>query len=205
MTDPANTPGAATGAEPPATMGEVKALIRKKLRGRGEHEHTGLNIYPMMDMMTILLVFMVMQFASSSAAVVTESEEMKLPYSLSTEVLQDATPVQLTRDSLLVAGRQVIPLRQGRIDPSYKQGGASSLVVPALQRRMCEVRDQRKALAALNPRNPFQGEVQVIADRRTPYRTITEVLYTLGQCEFSQLRFIVGRAPSPSTTQPAAP
>lgn len=183
-------------AHPHAPMSQVKSLIRRKLRKHAEEEHQGLNIYPMMDMMTILLVFMVMQFASSSAAIVVESDEMRLPYSISTEALQDATPVLLTRTALLVDGRRIIDLREGRVDPSDKQGGATSMLIPALQRRMCEIRDFKKQVAQRNPSRPFGGEVQVIADRRTPYRTITEVLYTLGQCEFHELRFIVGRPPA---------
>ncbi len=181
----------------PASMSQVKSAIRRKLRKHAEEEHQGLNIYPMMDMMTILLVFMVMQFASSSAALVTESEEMQLPYSISTQALQDATPVILTRDALLVDGRRLIGLTNGRVAASDKQGGASSLLIPSLQRRMCEIRDFKKQVAQRNPNRPFGGEVQIYADRRTPYRTVTEVLYTLGQCEFHELRFIVGRPPAP--------
>jgi biopolymer transport protein ExbD len=188
-----STPQTGTGH---ATMSQVKAIVRRKLNKREEHEHTGLNIYPMMDMMTILLVFMVMQFASSSAAIVVESEEMRLPFSISQEQLQEAVPVQITRDALLVDNQQMIPLRAGRVDPSHKQGGATSMLIPVLQRRMCEIRDRKKQIAQLNPNQPFGGEVQIIADRRTPYRTITEVLYTLGQCEFRELRFLVGR-PAP--------
>ena len=34
-------------------------------------------------------------------------------------------------------------------------------------------------------------EVQIIADKRTPYRTLVEVLYTMGQSEFKAMRFVV--------------
>lgn len=176
-----------------APMSQVKSLIRRKLRKIEEHEHTGLNIYPMMDMMTILLVFMVMQFASSSAAIVTESDEMRLPYSVSTETLQDAVPLQITRDAILVDGRRLVGLRNGRVDARDKQGGAASMLIPSIQRSMCQIRDIKKSIQRNDPNQPFGGEVQIIADRRTPYRTIAEVLYSVGQCEFHELRFIVGR------------
>ena len=41
-----------------ASMGQVKALIRRKLRRVPPHEEQSLNIYPMMDVMTIILVFL---------------------------------------------------------------------------------------------------------------------------------------------------
>ena len=45
-------------------MGDCKRVIRRKLSRREEPQEVGLNIYPMMDMMTILLVFLIMSFAS---------------------------------------------------------------------------------------------------------------------------------------------
>ena len=42
-----------------ATMGQVKSIVRRRNKRRPEHEETSLNIYPMMDMMTILLVFLI--------------------------------------------------------------------------------------------------------------------------------------------------
>jgi len=188
---------ASTPHQKHAPMSQVKSLIRRKLRKVEEHEHTGLNIYPMMDMMTILLVFMVMQFASSSAAIVTESDEMRLPYSVSTEALQDAVPLQITRDAILVDGRQMVSLENGRVRARDKQGGAASMMIPTVQRAMCNIRDIKKSIERQDPNQHFGGEVQVIADRRTPYRTISEVLYTIGQCDFHELRFIVGRPPRP--------
>lgn len=188
-----------TNASPdqPASMAQVKAAIRRKLRRLPEHEHQDLNIYPMMDMMTILLVFMVMQFASSSAINISESEELKIPYSVSTTQMQDAVPVQVARSGIIVNGNQVISLRNGIVDPTGKRGGANGFVINALAERMCAIRDQKKEIARHNPRRPFEGSVQIIADRRTPYRTMAEVMYTLGQCEFSQLRFITQKPAPP--------
>src|SRR5512139_2817153 len=134
--------------QPHATMAQVKAAIRRAKRHHPEHEHSGLNIYPMMDMMTILLVFLVMQVASSTAALVTESEDLKIPYSSSSMQLGDAVPVQVARNSIVVDGHEVLQLRNGVVDPAQKQGGANGFLVTPLQREMCRVRDVRKQIAA---------------------------------------------------------
>lgn len=182
--------------EPIATAAQVKSIIRRKLRKHEPEVHLGLNIYPMMDMMTILLVFMVMQFASSTAAVIQDSEELRIPYSTSTLELGDAVPVQISRSAIVVDGERVLDLRNGLVDPSQKQGGASGFLISPLARAMAEIRDLKKLIAARNPRRPFTGDVQIIADRHTPYRTLTEVIYTLGQAEFKNLRFVVSKPPS---------
>lgn len=65
-----------------ARTSDVKRIIRKRLRRMPEHEHQELNIYAMMDMMTILLVFLIQQFATTSANI-TQSAELQIPTSTS--------------------------------------------------------------------------------------------------------------------------
>jgi biopolymer transport protein ExbD len=193
MSDQTTQPG--HDDEPIATAGQVKAIIRRKLRKHPPHEEHGLNIYPMMDMMTILLVFMVMQFASSSAAAISDSDELRIPYSTSEAELGDAMPVQISRNAVIVDGEQVIDLRNGLVDPSLKQGGGQGFLITPLFRELGRIRDRKKLIAANNPRRPFTGEVQIVADQRTPFRTLAEVIYTLGQTEFKNLRFVVSKPP----------
>jgi biopolymer transport protein ExbD len=181
----------AAPAEKPASLGEVKRLVRRKLRKQEPEEHHGLNIYPMMDMMTILLVFMVMQFAASTAAVLQESDELDLPYSTARVQLDDAVPIQISRSEVVVDGRRVLALRDGWIQAEDKQGGENGMLVMPLLEEMGRIRDMKKLIAARNPNRPFLGNVQLIADRRTPYRTIAEIAYTVRQTEFANLRFVV--------------
>ena len=82
--------------EKEATMAQVKSLVRRRLRKVPEHEEQSLNIYPMMDMMTIRLVFLIMQFAQASASVV-QSEDMQMPYSTSRQEVEEALPIQISR------------------------------------------------------------------------------------------------------------
>ena len=147
-----------------------------------------------MDMMTILLVFMVMQFAASSAASIQQSDELRIPYSTSTVDMEDAVAVQISRSAIVVDGELIVELRNGIVDPSAKQGGANGFLITRMNREMNRIRDLRKQIAAVNPRRPFTGTVSIVADKRTPYRTLTEVIYTLGQSEFANLRFVVNRS-----------
>ncbi len=176
-----------------ASMAYVKRIVRRNLK-RNEHEEThGLNIYPMMDMMTILLVFMVMQFASSTASVVTSSDELKIPYSVSTEQLEETTPVQVGRTSIVVDGQHICDLRDGLVDPSLKRGGGNGFLIIPLDRELGEISTRLKRIAEINPQLPFTGDVQIIADSRTPFRTLSEIIYTLGQNGFKNMRFMVDK------------
>lgn len=177
--------------EPKASMSVVKGIIRRKLRSAPEHEDTSLNIYPLMDVMTILLVFMIMQFAQESAAIL-QSAELQIPYSTSTAELDEALPVQISRTEVMVDGERVLSLRNGMVDPSQKQGGGTGFLITPLHNKMIQHRDRLKLIETRsNGRRPFDGTVQIIADNRTPFRTLSEVIYTLGQAEFSKMRFVV--------------
>jgi len=59
------------------TQREARSIIRKAVARVPEGEEIRhLNIMPMMDMMTILLVFLIQNFAQSSAANVVQSDEL---------------------------------------------------------------------------------------------------------------------------------
>jgi biopolymer transport protein ExbD len=180
-------------ADKPASMSYVNRIVRAKLRRRPEPEHFGLNIYPMMDMLTILLVYMMAIFATSSAAAVQESSELRIPYSTSQVEVSEALGVQISRSSVVVDGKPILELRNGIVDPSLKQGGSSGFLITPLYKTLGEIRDRKKRTAQRFTNQPFVGDVQIIADKRTPYRTLSEVIYTLGQTEFKNLRFVVNK------------
>ena len=176
-----------------ASMGAVKREIRRRIAKHPEIASHGLNIYPMMDMMTILLVFMVMQFASSSASAISNSDELRIPYSTSEIDMGEATPIQISRTAIVVDGETILELRNGLVDPSQKQGGGTGFLITPLFREMGRIRDLQKMIEQRTPSRPFKSEVQIVADTRTPFRTMSEVIYTLGQTEFSNIRFVTNK------------
>jgi len=182
MSDPNNPEMARTS--------DVKRIIRKRLRRMPEHEHQELNIYAMMDMMTILLVFLIQQFATTSANI-NQSAELQIPTSTSQRAAEPAIVVTISQNDVLVDGTRALSLRNGLVDPSQKNGGANAFLINPLLEPMQAKKDLLKLIAARNPQRPFTGEVQIIADRHTPYRTLIEVVYTCGQAEFKNVRFVV--------------
>ena len=102
---------------------------------------------------------------------------------------------------MVVEGQHVLALRNGTVDPSLKQGGGTGWLITPLFNNLKQQRDRLKLIASHNAQRPFRGEVRLIADKRTPFRTLGEVIYTLGQTEFGALRFIVLK---PGQTGPAA-
>ncbi|MCA9600643.1 MAG: biopolymer transporter ExbD [Polyangiales bacterium] len=180
-----------------ATPSQVKARIRRILSKQEPQEENFLNIYPMIDMMTILLVFLIMQFANSTSSKVTESAELQIPYTISREAVDNALTVTVSRREILAPdAKQVqealVTLNSsGQVDANDKQGGNTGFLIVPLLKRMELHRDRLKKIAQAHPDQPFTGTVQIIADKGTPFRTLADVIYTLGQCEFKHIRFVL--------------
>ena len=164
-----------------------QALARKK---RKERDDAGqireLNITAMMDMMTIILVFLLKSYAASAISL-TQSEDIKPPISSTRAVPKDTVAVTITPRDILVGDRLVVELQNGQIPAGQLQG---RLVIPLDQALRREV-DKLKAIAARNPAAPFSHELSVIGDRRIPYDLLLTVLYTAGQNELENYRFVV--------------
>jgi biopolymer transport protein ExbD len=174
-----------------ATALDVKrALVRAKRKHKHEAEVNYLNITPMLDMMTIILVFLLKSLASS-AGNIPQSDDLRLPRSSSETDPSGALQVIVSRVSITVNGRSInVPLRNGFVDPAQKRGGSAGFLINPLN---TEMRDQAEAARNLARRTnqPFRGEVAIIADRNIPLRTVYEVLYTCGQNGFSNFQLLV--------------
>jgi biopolymer transport protein ExbD len=164
-----------------------KALARKK---RKEREAAGeikeLNITAMMDMMTILLVFLLKSFASSSAAI-TASEDVRPPVSTTRATPKDTVAVTITPKNILVGDKEVVRLANGQVPADQLQGR----LVLGLDAQLKKEVEKLKYIADRNPAAPFSKELSIIGDKKVPYDMLLTILYTAGQNELENYRFVV--------------
>ena len=156
-----------------------------------EHTQAYLNITPMMDMMTILLVFLLKQF-SMQASAMAMSEGLQLPASSVEKTGAVAVNVTVTQNAILVEGDAVAPVRNGAVDPSVKRDGANGYYITPLVDVLTKHANRLKKIGALGG-TPFDGTAMVMVDKQTPYRLLTEVLYSAGQAEFKNYHLVVIR------------
>ena len=164
-----------------------KAVARKKRRDReAEGEIKELNITAMMDLMTIILVFLIKSFSASSITV-TASEDVRPPMSTTRLTPKDTVAITVTPNSIIVGDKTRAKLNQGVVDAGEMQG---KLILPLDAALKKEV-EKLKYIAERNPSAPFNREVSIIGDKRISYDLLSSVLYTAGQNELENFRFIV--------------
>ena len=177
-----------------------KAALRKaKRRNAREPEIDFLNITAMLDLMTIILVFLLKSLASSAGAI-PQSDDLRLPASVMTgEPAEEGVLIVVSKSQILV-GEDSTPvvklppreqLAASGIDAKYKRGGANDMFIVPLGNALQNARDIDKAVRGAKGLNPNSSEAMVVVDKTTPYRLLIEVLFTLGQSEFGKYHLMV--------------
>ena len=186
------TPSAAPSAEEIAQARATRNFRRAKRKARAaEGEVAELNITAMMDMMTIILVFLLKSYQASTINV-TMTADLTVPQSTTQLQPQDNIGLSISMKEVLVGERRVVEIQNGIIPAAVKEGGkADSFYVGAVYDALKKEVDKQKYIAQFNKNAPFTGRVNVVADKKVPYRTLMEVLYTAGQAELGEYKFMV--------------
>jgi len=183
---------AAPSAEERARDKAARNYRRAKRKVRAEAgEVTELNITAMMDMMTIILVFLLKSYQASTINV-TMTADLTVPQSTTQLIPQDNIGLSISMKEILIGERNVVDIQNGIIPAAVKEGGrADSFYVAAVYEALKKEVDKQKYIAQYNKNAPFSGRINVVADRKITYRTLMEVLYTAGQAELGEYKFMV--------------
>jgi biopolymer transport protein ExbD len=172
---------------------EGKKAIRSYARKLDEPEVIkDLNITPMMDMMTIILVFLLKSFASS-ASNITFDANLQIPKSSTLLKPKLAVAVTITKKVLLVEGDAVAPINAGKVDPTVKRDGENGYYITPLVELLGKHARREKKVASLTGQ-AFEAQLMIIADQSTPYRLLTEIIYSCGQAGYANYRLLVLKA-----------
>ncbi len=148
-----------------------------------------LNLVPMMDMMTVLLVFLVKNFMTDPQSIQI-NESLRPPESSATVEMGPATTITITAEEILVESKVVVRLADITL------AGSKEVAIPKLFDELQNEVSKREALADRGG-PPFDGKMLLVAHQSTPYSLITSVLYTAGEAKFSSYRLVVMKREEP--------
>jgi biopolymer transport protein ExbD len=156
----------------------------KSSRVRHKKKNDGLNITSMMDMMTIVLVFLLKSF-DAEGNLLTQADNLRLPLSVSRKQVKEiALTVIVDNDNVLVDGTTVA-------NTSDVAAQDSLLIAPMLdlmkEKREAEV----KALLAKGTVEEESGRVIVQLDKNIPYDIMYKVMATCGFSGYGNVGFAV--------------
>ncbi len=153
---------------------------------RGTTEDAKLNITSLMDIMTIILVFLLKSYGTDDIQI-KPSADLRLPASSSKKKPELAVNSVVSKASITVDGVKVIDVSGGSVDDAYKRGTLISPLFDALK----AAADEQKAIAELRPTTSFTGRLLLQIDKDIPFALVREVMYTAGQAQFAEFKFVV--------------
>ncbi len=171
----------------------IQGKRKAKAKARRGQEAGALSITSLMDIMTILLVFMLKNYATDPANI-TPSADLRLVSSTATEKSHDQmTSLAVTKNHILVDEKPIVQVKEGKVPVTAKREGEDGYFITPLFDALKASADHQKKLATYNKELKFKGRVMIVGDGDVPFRLLSEVMYTAGQAEFGEFEFTVIR------------
>lgn len=149
-----------------------------------------LNLVSLMDIFTILVFFLLVN--SSDVEVLQNNKDLKLPESTAEQKPAEQLVVTVTRESILVKGREVARVS----DVDSKNPDISGLMEELK-------REASRSPAYANEEAEKLGRfVSIMADKDTPYTLLKKVMSTCAKSEYRNISLAVSQVPD--TADPVA-
>jgi biopolymer transport protein ExbD len=168
------------GKRPAPRFAKSRVIGGKFGRGR-KGVNAELNVVPMVDMMTMLVIFLLQQF-SSTGEVLYMQKDIKLPEAQHGQMIEEAPVVAVSAQQVVVTGQKVADIGDLDRDSGY-------LNIPALEERL---RDEKKRWDFIHQNDPskkWDGLVNIQADQKVPFRIVKRVMYSCGVAGYFNLNF----------------
>ncbi|MCL4557965.1 MAG: biopolymer transporter ExbD [Deltaproteobacteria bacterium] len=157
--------------------------MHKRTREK-KHTAISLNLTPMIDMFTILVVFLLKSY-SATGYVGNVAKNLRLPTSTSRLQPQAVLTVAVTTKYILVEGKEVEAINQSDMT-------SQNLMLTDLSASLKKEADKGLQIEKLsNGANPFKGEMMIQADRSIPFRLLEKIMYTAGQAGYNTINLEV--------------
>jgi biopolymer transport protein ExbD len=154
---------------------------QRMLRKKSKREVVALNLVSMIDIFTTLVFFLLI--ATTNVVTLRNPNSLTLPSSISMEPPRDTPVLEVTKTRILLQGKPVMDLAVAN-----KEGGT---YYPELAAQLEQVPMQKLEGGATAT---TRGEINIMADRDTPYAVLKKVMATAGQERFARISLSVNHA-----------
>lgn len=159
-----------------------------KLRGGhygGGKKHglmASLNLTPMVDMFTTLVIFLIQLF-SATGDILFSPDGLKLPPAKEAELFEDVgTAVVLYKGEIIMDGKAIARVE----DLDEAESG-----IPALSEALQGIRERDEKLFGRDPNEPFDGKMIIQADKETDFLLVRKAIFSANEAGWAHLNFMV--------------
>ncbi len=153
----------------------------KRTKVRRKRSDQKLNITSMMDMFTIILVFLLKSY-SAEGQLITPASGLEVPISKTEMSAKPALEIKVSQSKIAV-GDKII----ASVDDVLKD---NEMRIPALVDILLNEKEKAEMMAA-SMGEEFKGVLIIQGDKKMPYKLLTKVMYSCGQAGYSKQNFVV--------------
>ena len=170
------------GKRPARRLEKSRVFGGKLQRGR-KVVNADLNVVPMVDMMTMLVIFLLAQF-SATGEVLYMQKDIKLPEAQHGQTIEVAPVVAISAEQVVVTGQKVADVRD-------LEGDQALYTIQPLEERL---RDEKKRWDFIHQNDPdrdknWKGDVNIQADVKVPFRVLKRVMFSAAQAGYYNVNF----------------
>ena len=161
-------------------MAFIPSRIKKHDTNPGK---VGLNLTSMMDMFTIILVFLLKTY-STEGMLIQPSEYLTLPKSTIEKSPEVALDLVVSKEWIMVNHEPIV-----EVNNVIKQKG---FIIRPLQDKLNVYAREAKRMEELYG-TKFSGKVTIQGDVSIPYKLLVKVMATCGRSDYPNMRLVVYR------------
>jgi biopolymer transport protein ExbD len=159
-------------------------------RGRGltgKDKEGKLNITSMMDMFTIILVFLLKSY-SAEGSILTNADNLVLPNSTSKKKPSEVNlQLAVTHDMILVDNKAIVPTADVEKIPADENDPQ----ITKLAETLLNYYEQEKEMVRLGALNEVQGKIVIQVDKNISFDVLFKIMNTCGKVGYNNMNFAV--------------
>ena len=159
-----------------------KRILRKAQRTE-EPGAVGLNLVPMIDIFTSLLIFLLL--SSTAVQQIRTPKSLTLPLAATVQPPNDTPVLTISTDGITLQGTLVMSLEDAQATPDK--------ILKPLKAQLVQMPLVAMQGPGAQPGAKTRGEVNILADKSIPYSLLKKIMATCGDAEYARISLSVNR------------
>ena len=166
----------------PASKSSLKQV--RKARGSGKVKSFKPQLTSLIDVMTILLIYLLQSF-STEGDIVTVHKSLILPESSAKKTPELRVTLTVNNSYILAEDSKVASVEEVL--------RSDSLIIPGLYDWLFNRRKATEKIEQYSTKTKFKGEITIHGDKRIRFRLLKKIMYTCGQQGYNNFSLAVRR------------
>lgn len=165
----------------PSEESDDELLLRRRKHKANTNPVEGLNLTAMMDIMTIILVFLIKQYEAAPQNI-TLNDDLTPPKSTSETEMVPGVSLIISQTAIVVDNKPIVSMAKDKAPTAEEWAKVAKALA-----------DRRDQIIYIGDRGgaKFDGNVMVIADENTPYEVVSTALLQAGREQYTKYRLVL--------------